>query len=53
MKNYAIFYKFQKIMNNYEIMKSGNPEMTYFDQIDPINKIFDQMYVNKPDRNNF
>ena len=27
--------------------------MTYFDQIDPINDIFDQNYVHKPDRNNF
>ena len=24
-------------------------KMTYFDQIDPINDIFDQSYVNKPD----
>ena len=27
--------------------------MTYFDQIDPINDIFDQNYVYKPDWNNF
>ena len=27
--------------------------MTYFDQIDPINDIFDQNYVHKPDRYNF
>ena len=27
--------------------------MTYFDQIDPINDIFDQIYVHKPDWNNF
>ena len=27
--------------------------MTYFDQIDPINDIFDQIYVHKPDSNNF
>ena len=26
--------------------------MTYFDQIDPINDIFDQSYVNKPDWHN-
>ena len=26
--------------------------MTYFDQIDPINYIFDQSYVNKPDLHN-
>ena len=26
--------------------------MTYFDQIDPINDIFDQSYVNKPDLHN-
>ena len=28
-------------------------KMTYFDQIDPINAIFDQIYVHKPDWNNF
>ena len=27
--------------------------MTYFDQIDPINDIFDQSYANKPDWKNF
>ena len=27
--------------------------MTYFDQIDPINDIFDQSYENKPDWKNF
>ena len=27
--------------------------MTYFDQIGPINDIFDQSYVNKPDLHNF
>ena len=27
--------------------------MTYFDQIDPINDTFDQIYVHKPDWNNF
>ena len=27
------------------------PEMTYFDQIDPINEIFDQISVHKPDSN--
>ena len=27
--------------------------MTYFDQIDLINDIFDQNYLHKPDRNNF
>ena len=27
--------------------------MTYFDQIDPINDIFDQLYAHKPDWNNF
>ena len=26
-----------------------SPKMTYFDQIDPINDIFDQIYVHKPD----
>ena len=26
--------------------------MTYFDQIDPINDIFDQRYINKPDLHN-
>ena len=30
-----------------------SPKMTYFDQIDPINDILDQSYVNKPDWNNF
>ena len=30
-----------------------SPKMTYFDQIDPINDIFDQIYVHKPDWNNF
>ena len=29
------------------------PKMSYFDQIDPINGIFDQTYVHKPDWNNF
>jgi len=29
-----------------------SPKMTYFDQIDPINYIFDQSYVNKPDLHN-
>ena len=29
-----------------------SPKMTYFDQIDPINDIFDQSYVNKPDLHN-
>ena len=24
--------------------------MTYFDQIDPINEIFDQNYIHKPDK---
>ena len=28
-------------------------KMTYFDQIDPINDYFDQIYVYKPDWNNF
>ena len=28
-------------------------QMTYFDQIDPINDTFDQIYVHKPDWNNF
>ena len=32
---------------------SFSPKMTYFDQIDPINDIFDQIYVHKPDWNNF
>ncbi len=27
-------------------------KITYFDQIDPINDIFDQSYVNKPDLQN-
>ena len=27
--------------------------MTYFDQIDPINDIFDKNYAHKPDWNNF
>ena len=27
--------------------------MTYFDQIDPIHDTFDQIYVHKPDWNNF
>ena len=27
--------------------------MTYFDQIDPINEISDQISLNKPDWNNF
>ena len=27
--------------------------MAYFDQIDPINDTFDQIYVHKPDLNNF
>ena len=26
-----------------------SPKMTYFDQIDPINDTFDQIYVHKPD----
>ena len=30
-----------------------SPKIRYFDQIDPINNIFDQGYVIKPDRNNF
>ena len=30
-----------------------SPKMTYFAQIDPINDIFDQIYVHKTDRNNF
>ena len=30
-----------------------SPKITYFDQIDPINDIFDQIYVHKPDWNNF
>ena len=30
-----------------------SPKMTYFDQIDPINDIFDQIFVHKPDWNNF
>ena len=28
-------------------------KMTYFDQMDPINDIFDKIYVHKPDWNNF
>ena len=27
--------------------------MTYFDQIDPINDIFDQTHAHEPDRNSF
>ena len=27
--------------------------MAYFDQIEPINDIFDHSYVNKSDQNNF
>ena len=30
-----------------------SPKMTYFDEIDPINDYFDQIYVHKPDWNNF
>ena len=30
-----------------------SPKFTYFDQIDPINVYFDQIYVHKPDLNNF
>ena len=30
-----------------------SPKTTYFDQSDPINAIFDQIYVHKPDWNNF
>ena len=30
-----------------------SPKMTYFDQIDPINDIFDQIYVHKPEWNKF
>ena len=30
-----------------------SPTMAYFDQIDPINDIFVQIYVQKPDWNNF
>ena len=26
-----------------------SPKMTYFDQIDPINAIYDQIYVHNPD----
>ena len=29
------------------------PKITYFDQIDPINDIFYQIYVHKPNWNNF
>ena len=28
------------------------PKMPYFDQIDPINDILDQIYAHKPDWNN-
>ena len=30
-----------------------SPKMTYFEKIDPINDIFAQNYVHKPDWNNF
>ena len=30
-----------------------SPKMTYFDQIDPINDMFEQRYINKPYFNNF
>ena len=30
-----------------------SPKMTYFDQIDPINDIFDQVYIHKSDWTNF
>ena len=30
-----------------------SPKMTYFDYIDPINDIFDRIYVYRPDWNNF
>ena len=42
----------------WEVGKNGDfgpfsPKMTYFDQIAPINDTFDQIYVHKPDWNNF
>ena len=30
-----------------------SPKMTYFDEIDPINDTFEQIYVHKPYWNNF
>ena len=35
------------------IIWPSSPKMTYFAQIDPINYTFDQIYVHKPEWNNF
>ena len=42
----------------WKVVRNGDfgpfsPKMTYFDQMDPINDTFDQIYVHKPDWNNF
>ena len=54
------FYHFSKILT-YDVNLAPKIEaiwriftkMTYFDKIYPINDIFDQIYVHKPDWNNF
>jgi len=45
--------KFECLVKNVEFFMFFSPKMTYFDQIYPINGIFHQIYVNKPDWNNF
>ena len=56
---YYFFFIFHKMLT-YDVILAPKmsqfwpfpPKMTYFDQIDPINVIFDQSYVNKPDWRN-
>ena len=60
-KNTAVIEWIAKIhditpfLSNSILITQFSPKMTYFDQIDPINDIFDQFYVHKPEtfRNNF
>ena len=48
ISTYAVIFT-PKIEGIWDIFR----KMTYFDQIDPINDYFDQIYVHKPDWNNF
>ena len=43
------FLAFGAILAPNDPILTISPKITYFDQIDPINDTFDQIYVHKPD----
>ena len=55
-KSFPLFHQIFDLWRHFgpknELFWPFSTKMTYFDQIDPINDIFDQSYVNKPDWHN-